>query len=557
MPTAYSYCRFSQSSQLFGDSLRRQLQLSEAYAARHGLTIDTTLHLRDLGVSAFRGKNVKEGALAGFMEAIRLGRVKRGSFLLLESLDRLSRDEVGEALGLFLDIIRSGVKIVTLVSPEQEFSKASINDPGNLFVAIGSMLRAHEESAMKSHRLSKAWEQKKKNAATKPVTGQVPAWIELVDGEFRLMKESAATVKLIFRLALDGHGISAITRYLNVNSIPPIGKTKRASKWGRSYIQRILTNRACIGEYQPHKGRVGNRVPCGPAILKYYPAVVSESIFYKVQAARKPQKQSAGRPGKSVANLFTSLIFDASDNATMVVVNKGNNIRHYLVSSKAMVGVPGSVYRSFPYQDFENAFLIFVSELKVADVLPVATEKNTAEDQLEAEEAKLVDIDARLKAVKKRVSSDPNIEALMDVLTELSNDRKATAGRVERLKAELSEAGPTVTLTDTKHLIDLMKKTEGDALTDLRTRLKSVIRRLVASIHVRVVRTKSGNNGTSLALAQVEFATGTIRRIYIPSPAVNKAGYVPITEPPGYAAKLNLSKLTDKKIVSMFEANPF
>ena len=128
---------------------------------------------------------------------------------------------------------------------------------------------------------------------------------------------------------------------------------------------------------------------------------------------------------------------------------------------------------------------------------------------------------------------------------------------MERLKAELSEAGPTLTLTDTEHLIELMKKTEGDALTDLRTRLKSVIRRLVASIHVRVVRTKAGNKGTSLALAQVEFATGAIRHLYIPSPAVNKSGYVPVTDPPGYAAKMNLSKLTDKKIVSMFEANPF
>ena len=88
----------------------------------------------------------------------------------------------------------------------------------------------------------------------------------------------------------------------------------------------------------------------------------------------------------------------------------------------------GSVYRSFLYQDFENAFLAFVSELKVSDVLPVATEKNTAEDQLEAEEAKLVDIDARLKVVKKRVSSDPDIEALMDVLTDLSNEQESDGG---------------------------------------------------------------------------------------------------------------------------------
>ena len=397
MPTAYSYVRFSTPTQLHGDSLRRQLQLSEVYAERRGLTIDKTLHLRDLGVSAFKGKNIKEGALAGFMEAIKLGKVKRGSFLLLESLDRLSRDEVGEALGLFLDIIRSGITIVTLVAPEQEFSKESINNPGNLFVAIGSMMRAHEESAMKSHRLSKAWEQKKKNAATKPISRQVPGWIELIDSECRLIPDAAKAVKLIFRLALDGHGATAITRHLNVNGIPIIGKTKRSTKWNTSYVKRILANRACIGEYQPHTGHVSNRTPSGPPILNYYPAVVSEAQFYKVQASKKPQPQSAGRPGKSVASLFTSIIFDATDDATMVVVNKGTKIRPYLVSGKAMVGVPGSTYRSFPYKDFEDAFLAFVSELKASDVVPVATKKNTAEDQLESEEAKLIDTDSTTK----------------------------------------------------------------------------------------------------------------------------------------------------------------
>jgi DNA invertase Pin-like site-specific DNA recombinase len=34
-PTAYSYIRFSTPEQIKGDSLRRQVELSEAYAAKH------------------------------------------------------------------------------------------------------------------------------------------------------------------------------------------------------------------------------------------------------------------------------------------------------------------------------------------------------------------------------------------------------------------------------------------------------------------------------------------------------------------------------------------
>ena len=60
---AYSYLRFSTPEQSKGDSLRRQTALADEYAKRHGLTLDTELNLRDLGVSAFRGDNVAVGAL--------------------------------------------------------------------------------------------------------------------------------------------------------------------------------------------------------------------------------------------------------------------------------------------------------------------------------------------------------------------------------------------------------------------------------------------------------------------------------------------------------------
>jgi hypothetical protein len=36
---------------------------AEKYAAEHHLRLDLSLSFRDLGVSAFRGKNAREGAL--------------------------------------------------------------------------------------------------------------------------------------------------------------------------------------------------------------------------------------------------------------------------------------------------------------------------------------------------------------------------------------------------------------------------------------------------------------------------------------------------------------
>src|SRR3954452_15539093 len=86
---AYSYLRCSTSEQAKGDSRRRQLAMAEKYAADHHLKLDKHLSFRDLGVSAFRGENAKEGALRAFLEAIEHNLVPWGSFMLLESLDRL------------------------------------------------------------------------------------------------------------------------------------------------------------------------------------------------------------------------------------------------------------------------------------------------------------------------------------------------------------------------------------------------------------------------------------------------------------------------------------
>ncbi len=78
---AYSYIRFSSLEQAKGDSLRRQTALSEEYAENHGLQLDRSLSIRDLGVSAFRGKNRSTGGLAAFIRAVETGRVRRGSVL--------------------------------------------------------------------------------------------------------------------------------------------------------------------------------------------------------------------------------------------------------------------------------------------------------------------------------------------------------------------------------------------------------------------------------------------------------------------------------------------
>ena len=145
-PRAYSYLRFSTTEQLKGDSLRRQTQAAKDYADKHGLDLDESLTFRDLGVSAWRGKNVKDGALGAFLEAVDSGHVPPGSYLLVENLDRLSRAKPTVALNQFQAILARDVNVVTL-HDEHEYTRAAMDEnPLDLIMSILTMFRANDGS---------------------------------------------------------------------------------------------------------------------------------------------------------------------------------------------------------------------------------------------------------------------------------------------------------------------------------------------------------------------------------------------------------------------------
>ena len=110
---AYSYSRFSHPEQAKGGSLGRQLERAKAYAETHGLELDNELTFLDIGVSAYRGANVETGRLGEFLSAVKEGLIERDSFLLIENLDRLSRNKPRKAIRLLEEICEAGITVVT------------------------------------------------------------------------------------------------------------------------------------------------------------------------------------------------------------------------------------------------------------------------------------------------------------------------------------------------------------------------------------------------------------------------------------------------------------
>ncbi len=218
------------------------------YAARKGLVLDETLNLSDAGVSAYRGANLATGALGYFKEAVDAGEVPQGSFLLVESLDRISRQDARRAQRTLEDIIDAGVVVVTLTDG-REYSQASIDrDPFELMVSLLTFIRANEESATKSRRLKSAWETKRSTISERPMTARTPGWIRLdpATRTLELIPERAAIVRQICLWVAEGRSQTSIAQRLTAEGLEPWGRGK---VWHRSYIAKILTNPATIGTY--------------------------------------------------------------------------------------------------------------------------------------------------------------------------------------------------------------------------------------------------------------------------------------------------------------------
>ncbi len=478
-PKAYSYLRFSTPEQMKGDSLRRQKEAAAQYARRHGLDLDDNLTFRDLGVSAYHGRNAEAGRLGDFLEAVHEGFVPQGSYLLVENLDRISRQTARKALRVLEDIVDAGVIVVTL-SDGREYTVESLNnDPTSLIMAILTFVRANEESAMKARRLRSAWEHKREQAGEKALTARGPAWLRLNDGrQFEVIEERAEIVRRIYALTLAGWGQHRIAETLNREGVPTFGRSKI---WNRSYVKKVLESPAVIGTYIPHvighKEGKRTRSPLEP-IPDYYPAVVDLEDYQSVEALRGDSKAPIMRGSSGeLLNVLAGLARCPLCGSTMTRVNKGNGTKGgkpFLVCTRAKAGA-GCTYKSIKLDRVESAIQRDAGTL--AATAPSPSEEINAE--LESLDAQLGGIELESENVQNAIAEMGGSPALLSKLRWIEGEQQ----RLERLRDDLEKrwaaaSGPLLR----KKLRDFAAAFAGEPLD--RSAANAILRQLFASVTV-------------------------------------------------------------------------
>lgn len=498
MTKAYSYTRMSTPDQLKGDSKRRQVEMARGYAERHSLEI--VERYDDLGVSAYRGMNVAFGALSKFLTAVDEGKVERGSVLIVESIDRLSRQTVVEALTLLMALIRKGITVVTL-QPEEVYSEKTIGEGISLIGALFVMARAHEESKTKAFRGQEAWKAKraKARASGQVATRRVPAWIYVSDGEMKTHDSRAETVRQIFKWAQDGWGAYSIAKTLNQRGEKPWGSRPNAV-WRDSYIKKILHSRTVLGEYQPHLVKMEDgkqvRIPDGDPIEGYYPQVVDLAVFHDVSRGLSiRQVVGAGRKGVKYANLFTGLL-RCRCGAGYRYISKGSPPKggEYLqcsvASSKGSCSMP-----LIRYQIMETLLLQAVDSIDARKILDPATMNKRAVDA-RSRRAQLSD--SRGQAARKvanyadAIGDDGKSQVLLSRLLEQEakvRDLDAELANVEREIEDLNVGGVTQRKAALSKLLVEIRAEGVDAIAKRRAlagELSSLIEKVVVhpSMHV-------------------------------------------------------------------------
>jgi DNA invertase Pin-like site-specific DNA recombinase len=496
MANVYSYVRFSSKKQEQGDSVRRQIKAGDAWLSQNPQhTLETSLSLHDLGVSAFRGANLDEkGALGAFISLAKKSDspIPKGSILLIERLDRFSRQQTRKAYRSFVDLVEAGITVQTL-DPLQTINEDNIDDLHVVLPLILQMTMAHEQSKEKSRRVGSVWESKRQDARDgRPMFKKCPAWLEWSErlNTFQPKPQAVEAVQYIFQRTINGCGQRQLVNELHAR-FTPIG---RSGKWNASYVQKVLADRAVLGELQPFKfDSKGQRVRAGEPIAEYYPRVIENDVFLAASVEKTARRKAKG-PNGSFVNLFVGLLQGEDGHAlhiqtTRVYGKKRKYVQRRLFSYGHLRGIENACSYSVNYFAVEAIVLRLLYEF---DEMALGSEPQmdiavpAAEARVAAIRRRMDDLRAALVDTSVGAASPFELtEALANLGEQLQEAEKVLKDAVQNRGVATSTE-----LAKARDLVVALRSTAEADQRAVRLRLRSAIARLVEVIEVRVEKRK-------------------------------------------------------------------
>jgi DNA invertase Pin-like site-specific DNA recombinase len=477
---AFAYIRFSDPQQRKGNSLARQIREARQWCQSNGAVLDESLDfLRELGHSAFRGRNLEAGGGLGmFIAAVESGAIPAGSLLLVERLDRFSRTDVDVAFSFFGRVLRAGIDIVSIRSGQTYTAEMLQRQPMFIMGAILELILSNEESIKKSDRLLSVWAHKREQARKGvPQTKRGPLWLRLSRDrrKWHVIEERAEVVRRIFAETAAGVGAYRLAALLNAERIAPF---EHREEWSQKSVHRVLVNRAALGEFQPRRKAAGKLVPAGEAVKDFFPRVITDVEWYaahrQMAGRRAGGRKAGGRSG--MVSIFQKLAFDHDGSSLVVRSTKGGNgYIKYLVNSS---GLRGAERRTVPLDAFETTLLRGLGEIKPAEVAPPA---GALEATLAAAKAHVGNLSARIDAATAALREQPP-ELIGNVVAQVAawtQERREWVAQVQELGAKVNDSDP---VTEYKDALAMLEQGGEAGRLKLRAAIRAWVKRVTVVI---------------------------------------------------------------------------
>lgn len=518
-PKAINYLRYSHaksSVENFGDSERRQIEECRAWCQRNRITLDENIVI-DRALPAYRGQNSQIGKLKTLLEQIKRGDLQEGDYIIAERIDRITRRETYDGLKIIEQILDYGLKLVTTFD-NTIYSRELINKHEYLMHQLtGQLSLANRESADKAKRIHEKWNYRRDAAKNGiKLKSKCPSWLQWDENkrDYVKIESRANTIKYIYDLYLGGMGQITIMKKLISEKVPSFGSS---DSWTVYYLQKILAAIETTGRKQFFVQNDENKkTKIGEVIENYYPRIISDEDFARVEELRKNAPYASGdRKGSNsgegrkalLPNLFTKIVFCQQCGAAMFHHShsyysrkkdeNGKNIalgkKHYLRCYNAWrYDCPQKI--SWPYEHFERWILEFVvNNLDLNLLLGKGTnqaELTKLNGKIILERQGLVDVEKKLNNLIDALEDAPksarqNIYIKME---SLEKDKAAIQARINKLQqqytamnADSSELGQRVEEIKQTASRVLKNRSDLDLRKKIRVQLVGLVDRIVVA----------------------------------------------------------------------------
>ncbi|MGN9481195.1 recombinase family protein [Klebsiella aerogenes] len=273
----YGYLRVSSLEQVrSGGGLEAQDEEVRRYITQKSdvFDIDKMVMMSDEGLSAYSGRNIKEGELGRFLADVDAGLIPAGSALVCYSVDRLSRQNPWVGTQLISTLIGAGIEIHSVA--ENQILRS--DDPVGAIMSTIYLMRANNESVIKSERAKHGYTRRLNEsiANNKVLTRQMPRWLYDNDGKYAIDPNMQKVIDFTFDSYIAGQSTGYIAKKLN-----DMGLKYGDTSWRGSYVAKLIRDERLIGKHIRYSKQIkGVKREIIETIPDFYPVTIDTDKFH-------------------------------------------------------------------------------------------------------------------------------------------------------------------------------------------------------------------------------------------------------------------------------------